>query len=421
MGASAFTGAIPSGYSAWCPSVACDPYFGNVVLLMGYEGANGSTGAPGWNDLSPAAHGTASNSGNTFIDTSQFKFGASSGHWNIALTPKGAAYFGASNDWEFGSGKFTVETWIRFNSTSATMMLLGTVQPGDIGWYWHMDAANNLVWTVTTDGSTQLNDITYAWSPSLATWYFITVDYDGAKYRMYVNGAMVGSSTTARNIWNSGEALGIGTNSIASGLWLDGWLDELRITKGVARYASDSGFVVPTAAFPRVACPITTTFSATMSANQFINSNANSRIVIPSASLSTNGTKVRITFNCPTSSGAYPIEHCYIGHADQTVNPWNFNGTQVPLTFSGGSLGVTLPLSGSPVVSDWINYPLDHTKPFIIATHGNFSSGDTVRTGVVTGVSSYVKGAADETSVSVVTGYSGSANTVFMISLIEVQ
>jgi len=251
---STFAYAPPSGFSAWCPAVACDPYFGNVVLLMGYEGANGSTGAPGWTDQSPSAHGTANTSTNTFIDTSQFKFGTSSGHWNIALTPKGSAYFGASNDWEFGSGRFTVETWIRFNSTSAIMMILGTVQPGDIGWYWHMDAANNLVWTVTTDGSTQLNDITYAWSPSLATWYFITVDYDGTKYRMYVNGVMVGSSTTARNIWNSGEALGIGTNSIATGLYLDGWLDETRVTKGVARYASDAGFVVPTAAFPRVQC-----------------------------------------------------------------------------------------------------------------------------------------------------------------------
>jgi hypothetical protein len=30
-----------------------------------------------------------------------------------------------------------------------------------------------------------------------------------------------------------------------------GWIDELRITKGVARYASDGGFTVPTAAFPR--------------------------------------------------------------------------------------------------------------------------------------------------------------------------
>ena len=32
---------------------------------------------------------------------------------------------------------------------------------------------------------------------------------------------------------------------------LTGWIDELRITKGVARYDSDSGFTVPTAAFPR--------------------------------------------------------------------------------------------------------------------------------------------------------------------------
>jgi hypothetical protein len=31
-------------------------------------------------------------------------------------------------------------------------------------------------------------------------------------------------------------------------------MDELRITKGVARYANDSGFAVPTSAFPRVAC-----------------------------------------------------------------------------------------------------------------------------------------------------------------------
>lgn len=128
---------------------------------------------------------------------------------------------------------------------------MGTVQAGDIGWYWHMDASNNLVWTVTTDGSTQLNDISYAWLPSLATWYFITVDYDGAKYRMYVNGTMVGSSTTARNIWNSGDNLGIGTNSIATGLYFDGWLDETRITKGIARYATDTSFTVPAAAFPR--------------------------------------------------------------------------------------------------------------------------------------------------------------------------
>lgn len=37
----------------------------------------------------------------------------------------------------------------------------------------------------------------------------------------------------------------------AGGVDMNGWLDEVRITKGVARYSLDSGFAVPTAAYPR--------------------------------------------------------------------------------------------------------------------------------------------------------------------------
>ena len=59
-------------------AIACDPYFANTVLLMGYEGADASTGAPGMTDESPAAHGTATVTGAAQIDTAQFKFGTSS-------------------------------------------------------------------------------------------------------------------------------------------------------------------------------------------------------------------------------------------------------------------------------------------------------------------------------------------------------
>jgi len=38
---------------------------------------------------------------------------------------------------------------------------------------------------------------------------------------------------------------------IGSSFEFDGWIDELRITKDVARYASDSGFAVPTSVYPR--------------------------------------------------------------------------------------------------------------------------------------------------------------------------
>ncbi len=49
--------------------------------------------------------------------------------------------------------------------------------------------------------------------------------------------------------FNSAGTLNIGM--IGSSFGFDGWIDELRITKGVARYASDSGFAVPTSAYPR--------------------------------------------------------------------------------------------------------------------------------------------------------------------------
>jgi hypothetical protein len=108
-----------------------------------------------------------------------------------------------------------------------------------------------MVWAVSTTGANNFTDISATWNPTTGVWYFIAIDFDGTKYRAYSNGVMIGSSTTLRAIFNPGNKLGIGANSTNTGFWLDGWLDELRITKGVARYASDAGFAVPTAAFPR--------------------------------------------------------------------------------------------------------------------------------------------------------------------------
>ncbi|TIL80512.1 MAG: LamG domain-containing protein, partial [Mesorhizobium sp.] len=62
---------------------------------------------------------------------------------------------------------------------------------------------------------------------------------------------MKGSATPANsNTFNAATVLAIGSTS-AGARSFNGWIDELRITKGVARYASDGGFTPPTAAFPR--------------------------------------------------------------------------------------------------------------------------------------------------------------------------
>jgi hypothetical protein len=85
----------------------------------------------------------------------------------------------------------------------------------------------------------------------LNVWYHVAVDKDAAgKIRIYVNGVMKGSATPANSAFhNSTAVMRVGRDSNTA-RWFNGWIDEVRVTKGVARYASDGGFSVPTAAFP---------------------------------------------------------------------------------------------------------------------------------------------------------------------------
>jgi hypothetical protein len=108
-----------------------------------------------------------------------------------------------------------------------------------------------------TNPSNSAVDLAYSWTPSLGVWYHICFERDGTgKVRIYIDGAMVAShaSSLAFDFKNStsGLAIGaIGTTASFPSFDFNGWLDEWRITKGVARYASDGGFTVPAAAYPR--------------------------------------------------------------------------------------------------------------------------------------------------------------------------
>ena len=161
-----------------------------------------------------------------------------------------------------------------------------------------------------------------------------------------------------------------------------------------------------------------TAFSTTINADQFINSPNNVRVVIPLVYMSTSGTKVRVTVHTSPSNG-FIFTSFYIGHADQTVNQWNFDGSQVQVFF-GGSAGITV-LTNQQAVSDITNYTVVPTKPFIVAFHGTTTNIGVGPAPGGTTMFSYVHNvAADESSTSVVTGYSGSSNVMF-VSKIEVQ
>jgi hypothetical protein len=229
--------------------LAADPHIASTKLLLGFEDADGATGAPGMTDESAAARGNATVTGNAQIDTAQFKFGAAS----LLLDGTGDKIaFADSADWEF-SGEFTIEMWARWNTRPvlATMMAHGASSVS-YGWWLNSNNAGTLRFRFDDNGDgTPLHDISSSTTVNTGTWYHVAIDRDAAgKLRLYIDGVMRGSKSSATGTsFNSTGTLDIG--EIGTSFPFDGWLDEVRITPGVARYASDSGFSVPTAAFPR--------------------------------------------------------------------------------------------------------------------------------------------------------------------------
>jgi hypothetical protein len=220
-----------------------DPYFDDVVLLLHLNGSNGSTTFPD-SSINPK---TVSANGNAQISTAQSKFGGAS----VVLDGTGDYLTSNDNaDFEFGSGDFTIEFWMRLTS-SARQGLISKGAPGDWASF-----------DISTDGtgsqSIQVRcsngsgwSIDFFTSPvptwSLNTWHYVALVRNGNTFTLYIDGTDRGSGTASISLMNNSSALLIGRSNFWSAD-AAGNIDEVRITKGVARYTSN--FTAPDAPFP---------------------------------------------------------------------------------------------------------------------------------------------------------------------------
>lgn len=158
--------------------------------------------------------------------------------------------FDGTGDWltmidspeqRLGTGNFTIEFWLYLNSLSAARGIVakGT---GTTGWLVSIDINNKVVFTYTT------STITSTGTLSASTWYHIAVVREGTstnQTKIYINGTNDGTGTVATE-FNQTSIMYIGANR-TGGDALNGYIDELRITNGYARYTSN--FSVPTGPF----------------------------------------------------------------------------------------------------------------------------------------------------------------------------
>jgi hypothetical protein len=223
-----------------------DPYFSNVSLLLHGNGANGSTT---FTDSGPDALTVTAN-GNAQISTAQNKYGTASCYFDGQNTPSTCLSLADSAAWHF-AGAYTIEFWIRPETLKATSSWLFQQSDGTGGFApirIDLDPAGTLNCFGSTDNASWLfTSLPSSTSLSAGTWYHVAVSDDGVTFRLFINGVLEASRATWSKT-NSTQLLRLFGGFPSGDREFNGWVDDLRITNGVARYTSS--FTPPTAAFP---------------------------------------------------------------------------------------------------------------------------------------------------------------------------
>jgi len=184
--------------------------------------------------------------GTAQLDTAQKKFGTASllldGDSDYLTLPD-------SDDWDT-TGNFTVDFWVRFAALPTDgnkMVVIG--QYVDPSHWWKIDLLNSggiYYWRFDNDYVTELIARSGAATIIINTWYHVAIYRNTNTIYFFQNGSSLDSSTQAFTTNTLDGNLYIGQKG-GGAQYLNGWIDELRFSKDIIRWASD--FTVPTSPY----------------------------------------------------------------------------------------------------------------------------------------------------------------------------
>lgn len=221
-----------SGSSGGGTTSGGDPNFNNVVLLMHMDGTNNST------TFTDVKGKSIARTGDAVISTAQSKFGSASAYFD-----GNGDYLSSSisSDFQFFNNDFTIELFIYLLQTRNNTLI--TTRETGIGQAITMFVSGNKLGGFA--GNTTYGSI--GTDISLNAWNHLALVRAGNQLLGFINGIQQWSAGFAHNL-SEGRLL-IGSDAATGGSnHTCGYMDEIRITKGLARYTAT--FTVPTTAFP---------------------------------------------------------------------------------------------------------------------------------------------------------------------------
>ena len=218
-----------------------DPFQGYVSDVRVYKGISKYTSnfvVPSTNpDILPdTPSGVSGSSKLTKITDGAVSFDGANDYLTIA----------DSDDFNLGSGAFTIEGFCYLNNSNAQQFLVGQWTDSQLSYAVQTtnDSNRNLRFLISNDGSTvNFDKGGSGLSLKLKGWSHFAVTRSGNTFYLFVDGILVGTQSDSNTLHNSTGTLAIGARNDGT-QDLNGFISNVSIVKGTALYTSN--FTPPT-------------------------------------------------------------------------------------------------------------------------------------------------------------------------------
>ena len=234
---------LPLDYIKTFGSTVGDDKFDKVVALFNFDGSDGDRTTSGLDASNNNLSLTYDSAGDE-LSTTQKKFGSTSLY--IADNVRVASTEG----FNMGTGDFTMEAWFYFTTLSAGFGIFDQWNSGTSlarSQLWHGSSAGGQLKFYHSIAGQSTQTISFA-DPTISTgsWIHLALVRQGGTVKLYVNGTADSTSgSTSGNVHRTDD-MWFGDQQTGGGNAPQYYMDDLRITKGAARYTSN--FTAPTSA-----------------------------------------------------------------------------------------------------------------------------------------------------------------------------
>jgi hypothetical protein len=158
-----------------------------------------------------------------------------------------------SNFFDFGAGDFTIEMWVYPTAVGQSSLTLLYCKPNGSGYSGiilgqGVGAYTAVIYASSTGSTWNLASGVSAGTMTANAWNHVAVCRYGTNLYGFVNGVL-GSTTSVSTtaLVSTTTQVSIGSSLGTANTYLTGYIDDLRVTKGIARYTTN--FTPPTTAF----------------------------------------------------------------------------------------------------------------------------------------------------------------------------